>query len=619
MKSRIARLGVAVLLVATVAACKKKGPEETAASGAALAEVGAVAFPEDVLAFGQAKSLDDFTAALSGIIGKFEPQAATMVAAQVPAVLQGQLLAARNMDWFDAKKPIRFVVLDYKKFTKPVALVLPLKGGKEALMAALPESKSDGAPDNETRYSTPLGLDLYVNVVGGAAVFTFEPKAFAAAKPFLQGDFARIESSELFDAQVSAKNFRRIAGPDIEKFRQEIANLPPPEGPIQIPGLQELLKKEVEMLLSLVDQAETGRLVLAYDGRDLAVRASAKVVEGQGLARFAASMKDRKLELHRMLPPGGWMVVAANVDPKAFEGWARLGLDFYAGLLQLNEQEKKHLDELAAQSLDNQTGESVFYLGRDGDFPFRLITVTGVRDGDKAKAQMNEIVAFLLSKVGALVRQYAAQAPEPVSKLDFSSPKALLAGVKPLLATNGIAVRERSETVSGAQVDAIELSVDYQKIPEALRSEEGLAEAQKVLGSKISGAIGSDKTRVYFAIGRDAVADIGLVATGGSAGQNPLDALVAKAPFAVAGVGYLSLAEVFRIISRLSPGFAEDLPNLGSIQDDVPVTFLLGTHADRVMDASLTIPLSGIASLLPKQRAEAPIAPAPTAPTEPAP
>ncbi len=52
------------------------------------------------------------------------------------------------------------------------------------------------------------------------------------------------------------------------------------------------------------------------------------------------------------------------------------------------------------------------------------------------------------------------------------------------------------------------------------------------------------------------------------------------------------------------------MPGLATATDDIAVTFLVGGHGDRIVDASLTIPLAGIAGLLPKGAA-APLAPAP--------
>ncbi len=617
MKRSWLRLGVVFAAVLVVAGCKKKAPEAPGEASAALLDVGALAIPDDVLAYGAARSLDDLTGTLTKIVGQFNPQAAPMVGAQIPALLQGQLLGVRNLAWLDTTKPFRFVVLDHKKFEVPVVLVLPLKGGREALAAALPDNQAAGAPDNETRYSTMLGTNLFVNVVGDHAIFTLDPKAFAAVKPFVQGDFARVPFGDLLDLQFSAKNFRRVAAEDLRSLREEMANLLPPQGPIQFPGMQDMLQKETDLLLALLDQAEVARVTLAYDGRDLVVRGSVKAVEGQGLARFAAGTRERKVSLHRALPAGGWFVVAANVDPKAFEAWSRLGLDFYASLLQLTEDEKKRLDTLFARSLDVQTGESAFFIGRDGDFPFRVVSIGAATDGEKARATLDEMVAFLLAKVGTLAQKFAAEVPEAVQKLDFSTPRALFDGLKPLLAQQGLTLTLRNEAAAGVRVDGVEIAVDYAKVPEALRSDDDFEKVQKMVGEKISAAVGSDKNRVYAAFGRDAVGDIGRIARGeGAAGtQNPLDTLVSKAGFQVAGVGYLSILEVLRFVSKLDPSLEEQMPGLQTAKDDVGVTFLIGGHGDRTVDASLTVPLAGIAGLIPKQDAAAPTpTPVPVAP-----
>lgn len=612
MTDRCLRVGLVCIVL--FAACKKKAPETDPAARVALLEVGAVPIPDEVLAYGGLKSLDDFTGTLTKIVNAFNPQAAPIIGAQIPSLIQGQLLGVRSLAWLDSKKPFRFIVLDQKKFEVPVALVLPLKGGKEALTAALPDNKAAGAPDNETKYSTLLGNEVFVNVVGEHAVFTLDPKAFAAVKGFVQGDFTRVAFQDLVDVQFSAKNFRRIAGDDLKAMRERMADLSEPKGPIKVPGMQALLKKEIDLLFALLDQADVARLTLSFDDRDLLARASVKVVEGSGLARFVAGTRERKVEIHRALPAGGWFVVAANVDPKAFEGWSRLGLDFYASLLQLNEDEKSRLDSLYAQSIGVQTGESAFFIGRDGDFPFRVVSIGGVTDGEKARALMDEMTAFLLAKVGTLIQKYAAEAPEAVQRLDFSTPKALVEGLKPLLAQNGLALTVRSETIGDMRLDGVEVAVDYSKVPKALRPEEGFERVREIVGEKVSAAVGSDKNRLFAAFGRDAVADIGRLARGeGAVGsQNPLDTSVSRAGFRVAGAGYLSILEALRLVSKLDPSLVEKMPGVQTAQEDVGLTFLIGGHGDRVLDASLTVPLAGIAGLMPKPApAEAPVAPAP--------
>lgn len=606
MKRRLFVLGLIALVSV---ACKKKATPETEAESAALLEVGALPLPEDVVAYGGLKSFDNFVSTVTNIVQQFSPEAAPTLNAQMSALLQGQLLGVRGLTWFDTSKSLLFIVLDYKKFENPLVLVLPLKGKPDELKAALPENKADASPDNQFRYSTLLGEQIFVNVLGDKAVFTFHDKAFAVAKPFIEGPAGRLRYQELVDVQFSVQNFRRIAGDDLKDLREEIVSERPPAG-FALPGVKELFLKEMDMVFDLLEQSEVARLTLSFDGSNLVMHASAKVVEGRTLGSFAQSTKERKITLHKSLPAGGWLVGAGNVDPKLFEGWFRLGFDFYSAFLELNEEDKKKLEQLFGQALELQTGESAFYIGKEGELPIRVISITAVRDGEKARANLDQMLTLILARAGAVMQKaIGAEALDALKKLDFSTPKVFLEGLKPLLADQGVSLALREETIQGVRVSAVELSVDYEKAAKAIPPKD--TEAVKALiGQKVGFAIGSDKSNLYFVIGANAVEDLVKISRGelGKGEQSALDALITQAGFRVAFAGYFSLRELLRFISKLESSLPEDMPGLETTKDAIRVALLVGAHGDRIIDVSLHLPVGGLASL---KRPPQPLAPAP--------
>jgi len=587
-------LAVACLLIIAVPGCKKDGAEGPGREKAAMqSDVGTVAFPADVLVFGGIKSLDDFTQAMTGLVSKFEPQMGALIGAQIPALLQGQVLGVKNLAWLDHTKPLRFVVLDYKKYANPLLLVLPIKT-QEAFTAALPDNKTEGAPDNQTRFTTVTGTENFVNVVGDWAVFSTDAKTFALVKPFLDGGFKDYQFIELMDVQVSSTHFLKVAGEDIKAFADTMDNMPATPG-LEIPGIQEMLKKEVEMFMSLLEQTQTARIVMKYDGDNLGLNSSVKVVPGKGLARFVDGTRSRQLELYKGLPADGWFVGAVNLDPKLFEDWATMGVEFWASMLKLEKEEQDKLQGLMAQLLAVETGDSAFWIGYDGDFPFRFLSITGITDPVKAKAALYETYGILFAKAGALIQSLAGPELATMPKMDWSSPKTLLASLKPELDKTGVTMDLKSQKVGDVDVDSLDIGVDYTKVP-LPAGDEDLKEITDALGTKLSGALGFSKDRIYGTFGKAAVSDIEAISKGGNGDQ--LKDIIAGAKTRVAGAVWFGLRDVLRIVAKIDDDIAQGMPNLETEKDPIGVTFLIGGRDERIMDANVAIPISKIAALL---------------------
>ena len=606
---------LAAALLVTGVACKKKAPAEGGDKAVAAplgSDVGSVAFPENVMMFGGIKSLDDFTAAATSAVALFNPQLGPMIAAQVPALLQGQVLGVKNLTWLDTKKAIKVVVLDYKQFPAPFAVLMAHKG-KDALTAALPDNKAAGTDGNETKFSSPMGQDLFLNVVGDWAVFTMDPKVFGAVKTFVAGDFAKYEFTELLDLQVSSTNLQRVAGAEIEKFKATITDYAAGPSALPIPGVEKLLKDEVALFMDVLAQTEVARLVLKFDGSNVVLKGALKVVDGKSLAKMVAGTKDRKLELYKTLPAGGWLVAAANLDPSLAESWMNLGLEFWAGILKLDDAEKAKLTALMKSTMLAQTGDSAFWVGRDGEFPVRLLSISGVKDGEAAKKASYETYTMLFSKLGVLVDTYAGPAAKTLPKLDWTSLKAFTEGLRPVLAQSGVTVNLKNDTVAGVSVDAVELAVDFTKLPGG--TDPKVAEVARVVGNKLSGAIGWDKTRMFGAFGKDATADIGKLAQGQAGTGGALaDALAKFAADTRPAMGvYLSFTDLMKVIAIFDAELAASLPGLTTAEGDIGFTFVLGGHGDRALDGVFAMPLAKIAALMPKGPAQggAPLSPAP--------
>ncbi len=606
---------IAVFAMVATVSCKKKD----AAKSPLVADVASVTFPANVLAFGGVKSMDDFTSTLTNLVGKFDERTASMLGAQVPALMQSMLLGVKNLTWMDAKKPIRFAVLDYKQYQKPLVLVFPHKGQAEVI-AALPDSKTEAAPDNAFKYAA-VGQNLFVNVVGDHVVFTMEEKAFAAAKPFVEGDLARYAFTEILDIQGSGTNLQKVASAEIAKLREQLnASLQGSQDAALLPGVDKMAQSEIQAMMDALMQIDVARLVLRFDGENATLRGSAKVAEGKSLAAFVAGMKDRKLEAYKGLPADSWFALAMNIDPKVIEDMAAMGMSVWADLMKLEPADKAKLESLMKEGMALSTGDGAFAIGKDGDFPFRVISIGGVKDSARARTLNNESYGMLLSKGGKLLEAYMGDAMKDLPKLDWSSMKSVTDGLRPLTTKLGLDILVRQETVSGITVDALDLTMDYTKIPKDAAGQTAMIE--KMVGGKLSFALAYDKNHTYAAFGKDVNADIRKASEAQGTG-GPLAPVLAKADTTPVVAAYLSLPELLKIVARFENEVKVALPGLDSVSGDFGLAFLMGSHGDRIIDASLMFPVTKFATLLPKtgQPAESPApaaAPAPAVAPAPA-
>jgi hypothetical protein len=618
MKS-LHQVGRGLLLAALVALAAtgcKKGADEVSTKVVAPA-VGAVAFPADVLGFAGVRSLDDLSAAIGGIASAINPQLGGMIGQQVPELLRARVLGVGSLSWVDGRKPLRVVVLDYKKFQAPFVFAIPVADAK-ALDAALPATKVQG--ETGTTYKTAGGQDVFLNRLGDFAVFTMAADAYPAAREFLRGDFAGYRVDDLIDAQVSSANLLRILAPEIEQMQKAAQEQAVDPTGAQIESLRKLIDAEVQMLKDLLAQTEVVRLVPAWNGQDLAVRIEAQVVPGKGLAGFVASTQARDLAAFKRLPSGGWLAVASNIDPALFSGVTALGIDFYASFLNLDEAAKTALADQLKAAAALQTGDTAFTILFDGEFPWRVATITGVTDGAKAREATYAVYGAVISKLGALIDQTMGAQVEGMPKLDWSSFPALVASIQPTLAEAGVVVTLGARNTDKLAIDTMELTIDYTKVPGGA-ADPAVQTFARVMGGKVSGALGFDDGFIYGAFGKDATAEVATAAQGPAGTGEPLAAALAASKFKVALAAHVAVAPLLKAVAMVRPDFADMAARVDPASTNDGLSLTLGAHGDRVVDAQVNVPVKKLAAMLTgAQEPPAPAqAPAPAAPAEPAP
>jgi hypothetical protein len=408
---------VCLVLIGLVAGCgdEKKG-EGAAGSAKPMASAGALAqgavkplaeldVPADVVLFGGADNLQQLVADFQKLAADVAPMAAVPV--MLPALLQ-QSFKLSSPDALDLAKPARFVMVDPKKFDKPIAIVLATKG-KDKLVATLPADKK--ANDQGNAYSWKGQSDelAFLNFVDDYAVISPNKDVFPSHKDFI----AQLVKAKLPSPVAlvgSVKNAVALYGTELEAGVQAVkvqmqqgAELAaksgkpgPATNPAQLAGVMAMMDWFNVTAKELDKVVMTGSL--PADGASLSFLLHPK--KGSPLEKTFGVLGKRPLSLLAKLPADTPMFFAMSVDPdstneliKKLVSWSlTIGLGGQEGVPQ------KYLDAMT-EYWKATNGEMVFAAHKDlAGKGMSLSALMGVRDADKARASMKVLAEMYKEK-----------------------------------------------------------------------------------------------------------------------------------------------------------------------------------------------------------------------------
>ncbi len=565
--------------------CKKGG--DGLSKKEVAAEVGVIDFPTDVLGFVVTPSMDKLMAEISNIGSVVSPQLGPLLAGQIPEMLRMKVLGVGSMTWLDNQKPVRVVVLDHKKFAKSYVFMMPF-ADKQAFEAAIPpEHTKEG---DTTTWKTMGGDDVFLHVLGNYAIFASAKETYEAAKDFIKGNFSGYMTKEFVDIQVSSENLQRVLASEIEALEKKLLEQATDPASGMEESLTKIVKAEIEIIKDLLAQTKVVRLAPAWNQDDLTLALQATVTGEKSLADFVKSAKERKLEVYRHLPDNGWLVAAANLDPKLFTGLTTFGTETMASILSIEGDDLKALTDTMNQVNLLNTGDSAVSILYDGEFPWRIVSINGVTDGVKARQARNEMYAKLFPKLGAVIdEQLGADVKQNLS-INWSSLGGVLDSVKPVLAETGVNANIVERKVGDGSIDALEFTIDYSKFPLGAQDPQ-VEQFAQVMGGKVGGAIGYDKSFTYGAFGKAPVEEIETLFKGTVNSGEPLATPIAQAGFDVAGAGFVALAPLIKAVALITPELAQVAATLDPNKEKAGFTVLLGASGKDVLNAKLHIPL----------------------------
>ena len=182
-RSQIVALGLLVAIMVVAPGCKKKTGikgKSGAAAVSAPATLATLQVPKQVVAFGGTDSLAKLLEGTAAAGKDLHPMAAN-ISIMGQALLQ-QGLGLTSPAGLDLTGPMRFALVDPKKYESgPVILVLKM-ATQEKFVASLPATKKE--KDQGNAYScVPMGgQQTFFNFMDGYVVATHQPKLFAEQK-----------------------------------------------------------------------------------------------------------------------------------------------------------------------------------------------------------------------------------------------------------------------------------------------------------------------------------------------------------------------------------------------------------------------------------------------------
>ncbi len=594
------KIHVFIFALAVAAAAIPGCSREDPVGPVEMEEVGKVAIPGNSMGFITSKSMNELSG-LSGSVGA-SVGGAGISGGRLAELVRRKMIGTKSLDWMSMDRPIKALVLDPATFGKPFVMMAPVESRK-ALLAAIDgaEKKVD---DNEIKFSDPEGKVRYLNFVGKNAVFTMDAGAFAASRAFLEGDLLSYPATRALDIQTTSRSAINLVKPLSALGMSNLLK--------QFPQIGLMTGIAVQKIVDFLDDLGRIRIVASFENGNLVLESSAVPLEGTALARAVAGAKDRRLTLQARAPGDGWLEVATNADPEDTGRFIEGLLNSVVGVVGLSGEVKDVYPKVLKDVTTSMSGESLVWMGWEGEFPGRTLLVTGLSSAEAAKSASTQMTSLILGEFGKKIRLLApaagVAAPAPagsaapqaaagaadLSKLDWASLDGLIRSSAGLMASSGVVVDLKKDASDGMEINHMELSIDRARLA-AARPE--VDKYRNLLGDRLSIGAGFDDANFYAAIGSDSVRDIAAAKKGGQ-GAARLDKLISEAGFDVTWAMRLSLVDVGRIAaSGYEKMVSLLLPGLSSMKDSPEISVVSGARDGRLAFGRVSIPLAGISEL----------------------
>jgi len=487
----------------------------------ALAPISLPRFDPAIAAVAAVPSLDALAEAL---------QRAAATAGDLPlppAPLEAALEALRmrfrlaDTRWIDTARPLRLAVPDPKAHPDGFAVIVPLRGGEDALRAGLGEALA-AAPEHFGRLGEAGAPGTaYVDLLEGHAVFTSHADLFAQLTAYAREVLLPWTPTSPLVIEVSVSNLRRAFAAELDQARASAAQF----GDLvtqraNIPVQAATVKALIEGTFGFVDGADRLGVALDAVGPRVRVAFGLRGVEGSTLATTLTGLDGRTAGLLAAVPPTAWLGFVSNFPASlTVADRATLLEQLRPSTAALSDAERERLvDHLLGLSAAT-TGDAAQAVAIDGAFPFAWSAVLAVNDRAKARAALVGLLDLALQRGLAEVRaQISASGatPPPLATLDDAV--TLLNGFGQAL---GAEVSLKQEDRDGTHVAGLVVGLDWSRMGLA-RTDPAVFETLKSLvGDQLGVALADADGRLALALGPHALDQAAALAAGRFPGGEP--------------------------------------------------------------------------------------------------
>ena len=556
-----------------------------------------VTIPDNVIAYGGIKSLDDLSARVTSVANEIKPTPG------LDAVMSGAIakgLGLSSLDWLDTSKPIVFAVSNPKESDAPFALVLPMKS-KEAFEKALPEAHEAGVDGAAFKYKQGAS-DTFVSYAGDRVVIAEDAKAAQQLRGFIEGGLAAYAPQSTLEVTVSIANSNRIYAAEVAAARasmtERTALAKHLEGDPAGSPLNDAigaLGDDLQWFFDLVPQIDAATFALRLDGDHVMLPLTITAKKDTALDTLLDTARGPSLTLLDYVPATSYLVLGANVDPAKLAKWTDLGFSLLAAKMKLTDEDTATMRALLQKTSALQTGETVVAFHKDGPAALSMLVLGGTTDGAKLREASVELYGMLWTKG---IEYMKATEGGPKKDLDLSTfPKAIEA-LSVMAAPLGVTLALTSEAKGEGTIDALSIGIDYAKLPVTTDNPKEAAVMKAVFGERIVIAVGHGKERRAIAVGADATARVTEVLEGKKTAPSP--ALKMALAHAVPGSSlllYVSVIEGLKAWSAL-PDLAPLASRIAAMSAPNGAAISVGSVSGGGLQTVIDIPVSHVKQLM---------------------
>ena len=470
--------------------------------------------------------------------------------------------------WLDTAGPVRLAVPDPKAFPDGFLVLLPLRGGEEALRKGLGNALT-ASPGHLGALAVPPPGALFVDLVGDHVALTSHPDLLEKLAPFAKDTLLPWTPADPIVLEVSVSNLRRAFADELAQARLVSQNLSDQLSQrANIPMQASTLKALIDGAFGFVDGADRLGLSLDPAGSRVRLGFGLRGVEGSSLATSFAGLEGRSVALTDAVPATAWFGLASNV-PSALNLPERATLVEQlsgTGGLGLSVPAAERFADHALAFVAASSGDNVQAVATDGAFPFAWTSLMAVSDREKARAGLMGILEVLLEHGLAAGRVKLAEGGVAPPLTNLTELVAFLNGLGQSV---GATLAVKDETRDGARVAGLQIKLDWERLSQAPADPAALEAVRALVGPELSLALADGEGRLALALGPHAFDQAAALAAGRRPGGEPTLTAAGQGAFAAMS---LRVGAMLSALSAL-PSFKARAAEFAKLPQGEAVTF----------------------------------------------